>query len=170
MLTENSDGVPGKMDLYLENEDFPCDDGIYYFPTPPTKRFVYDLDQLSGGEKSLASLALQYSIAMASKSPFLMLDEIDAFLDAANVLKFVNLVNESIRGKIIATQTSLSNSSWLPTSAVSSSAPNLSSEWPNLKQALSPRPTLFCWLFLTVSRRTSHDPSISISSMPHYNQ
>lgn len=112
MLTENSDGVPGKVDLYLENEDFPCDDGIYYFPTPPTKRFVYDLDQLSGGEKSLASLALQYSIAIASKSPFLMLDEIDAFLDAANVLKFVRLVNESIRGNFPSIQTKLFSSSW----------------------------------------------------------
>jgi structural maintenance of chromosome 1 len=112
MLTENSDGVPGKVDLYLENEDFPCDDGIYYFPTPPTKRFVYDLDQLSGGEKSLASLALQYSIAIASKSPFLMLDEIDAFLDAANVLKFVKLVNESIKGSFLSIQKRLCSSSW----------------------------------------------------------
>jgi structural maintenance of chromosome 1 len=98
LLTENSDGVSGKVDIYLENEEFPCDEGVYFYPTPPTKRFVYDLDQLSGGEKSLASLALQYSIAIASKSPFLMLDEIDAFLDSANVLKFVKLVNESIRG------------------------------------------------------------------------
>jgi len=81
-LTETKAGVTGKVDLFLENEEFPCDDGVYFYPNPPNKRFVYELDQLSGGEKSLASLALQYSIAMISKSPFLILDEIDAFLDA----------------------------------------------------------------------------------------
>lgn len=60
---------------------------------------MYELDQLSGGEKSLASLALQYSIAMISKSPFLILDEIDAFLDAENVQKFLKMIHASIRGK-----------------------------------------------------------------------
>lgn len=101
LLTENNDGFVGKVDLYLENEENPCEEGVYYYPTPPSKRFVYDLDQLSGGEKSLASLALQYSIAITSKSPFLILDEIDAFLDATNVLRFVKMVNKSIQCKFI---------------------------------------------------------------------
>jgi structural maintenance of chromosome 1 len=73
ILTERDSGS-GRVDIFMENEAFPCDDGLYYTPVPPTKRFVYDLDQLSGGEKSIASLALQYSIALASKSPFLILD------------------------------------------------------------------------------------------------
>jgi structural maintenance of chromosome 1 len=48
--------------------------GVYFSPTPPSKRFVYDIDQLSGGEKSLASIALQFSTAVATKSPFIMFD------------------------------------------------------------------------------------------------
>ena len=84
----------------MENENFPCDEGLYYTPVPPTKRFVYDLDQLSGGEKSIASLALQYSIALTSKSPFLVLDETDAFLDAENTGRFRDLIRKTLSGKV----------------------------------------------------------------------
>jgi chromosome segregation ATPase len=35
-------------------------------PTPPGKRMINDLEQLSGGEKSIASLALQFAIAMVT--------------------------------------------------------------------------------------------------------
>jgi structural maintenance of chromosome 1 len=52
----------------------PFDFGVYFTPTPPTKRFVYDLEQLSGGEKSIASLALQYALAITSNAPFFILD------------------------------------------------------------------------------------------------
>lgn len=72
-LTERENGS-GRVDIFMENEAFPCDEGLYYTPVPPTKRFVYDLDQLSGGEKSIASLALQYAISIASKASFLILD------------------------------------------------------------------------------------------------
>lgn len=49
-LTEASDSkVYGHADLFLENQDQPFLGGIYYSPTPPSKRFVYDVDQLSGG-------------------------------------------------------------------------------------------------------------------------
>ena len=80
----------------MENESFPCDEGLYYTPIPPTKRFVYDLDQLSGGEKSIASLALQYATAITSKSPFLILDETDAFLDSDNLRRFINLIRKTL--------------------------------------------------------------------------
>jgi structural maintenance of chromosome 1 len=82
--------------FHLESEEEPFDHGIYYTPTPPTKRFVYDLEQLSGGEKSIASLALQYSLSIASKSPILILDETDAFLDFGNVNRFLRLVSNSL--------------------------------------------------------------------------
>lgn len=48
MLTEK-DNKFGRVDIFMENEVFPCDSGLYYAPVPPTKRYVYDLDQLSGG-------------------------------------------------------------------------------------------------------------------------
>jgi hypothetical protein len=40
-LSMNSDGISGKVNLYLENEEFPCEDGVYFYPTPPTKRIIY---------------------------------------------------------------------------------------------------------------------------------
>lgn len=55
------------------------------------------MEQLSGGERSIASLALQYSLSLASKSPILILDETDAFLDVGNVTRFVKLINNSLR-------------------------------------------------------------------------
>lgn len=47
--------------LNLENEDDPFLYGIKYTAMPPTKRFR-DMDQLSGGEKTVAALALLFSI------------------------------------------------------------------------------------------------------------
>jgi structural maintenance of chromosome 1 len=97
MLTEQEDGSTGTVNFHMESEDEPFEHGIYFTPTPPTKRFVYDLEQLSGGEKSVASLALQYSLSLASKSPLLILDETDAFLDLGNVNRFLNLINSSMK-------------------------------------------------------------------------
>lgn len=56
------------------------------------------MEQLSGGEKSIASLALQYALAVSSRSPFLILDESDAYLDAGNVGKLLRLMEESLKG------------------------------------------------------------------------
>lgn len=47
--------------LYLENEDDPFQHGIKYTAMPPTKAF-FDMDQLSGGEKTISALALIFSI------------------------------------------------------------------------------------------------------------
>jgi chromosome segregation ATPase len=49
MLTSNGGDVHARVDIHMENPEFPCEAGLYYNPTPPGKRFVYDLDQLSGG-------------------------------------------------------------------------------------------------------------------------
>jgi chromosome segregation ATPase len=54
---------------------------------------------LSGGERSIASLALQYSLSLTSKSPILILDETDAFLDLGNVNRFLHLINNSMKCK-----------------------------------------------------------------------
>ena len=74
ILTKQEDDMAGTAELHVENSEYPFEYGLYFSPTPPTKRFVYDLEQLSGGEKSIASLALQYSLAIATKVSFLMLD------------------------------------------------------------------------------------------------
>jgi len=52
---------------------------------------------LSGGEKSISSLALQYSLAVVSKSPFLILDESDSFLDTKNTDRLYELIERSYK-------------------------------------------------------------------------
>jgi structural maintenance of chromosome 1 len=82
-------GLPlpgGKAFLTLQDTHEPWKAGITYQTIPPTKR-LWNFDQLSGGEKSLASLALIFAIQMFKPSPFFVLDEIDAALDAQNVEK-----------------------------------------------------------------------------------
>jgi chromosome segregation protein len=53
---------------------------------------------LSGGEKSLAAIALIFAILMYRPAPFLVLDEVDAALDDANIELFNALVRD-ISGK-----------------------------------------------------------------------
>eukprot|EP00976_Prorocentrum_cordatum_P067914 1178923-Prorocentrum_minimum.AAC.6 len=58
---------------------------------PPTKRFR-DMEQLSGGEKTVAALALLFAIHSFRPSPFFVLDEVDAALDNTNVEKVANYI------------------------------------------------------------------------------
>lgn len=74
----------GTAALELENEDDPFDGGLVMLAQPGDK-FVGSLDQLSGGEKSLTALSLIFAIQRYRPAPFYALDEIDAFLDAANL-------------------------------------------------------------------------------------
>ncbi|XP_073102546.1 structural maintenance of chromosomes protein 1 [Elaeis guineensis] len=77
--------------LNLENEDEPFLHGIKYTAMPPTKRFR-DMEQLSGGEKTVAALALLFSIHSYRPSPFFILDEVDAALDNLNVAKVAGFI------------------------------------------------------------------------------
>lgn len=70
--------------LYLEDADEPYNGGVIYSPTPPGKRCMYEMEQLSGGEKTIAALSLLFAIRAAHPSPFYILDEVDAFLDVEN--------------------------------------------------------------------------------------
>jgi structural maintenance of chromosome 1 len=70
--------------LYLEDADEPYNGGVIYSPTPPGKRCMYEMEQLSGGEKTIAALSLLFAIRAAHPSPFYILDEVDAFLDIEN--------------------------------------------------------------------------------------
>ena len=59
----------------------------------PRKR-VSSLEMLSGGEKSLVSIAALFALIAISPPPFLVLDEIDAALDEDNSKRFANLIKE----------------------------------------------------------------------------
>ncbi|MEK9150517.1 MAG: AAA family ATPase [Patescibacteria group bacterium] len=59
----------------------------------PKKR-VTGLDMLSGGEKTLVSIAALFALISVSPPPFLVLDEIDAALDESNSKRFADLIGE----------------------------------------------------------------------------
>jgi chromosome segregation ATPase len=65
--------------------------GIEINVTLPHKK-VKDLHMLSGGERSLASIALLFAISQVNPPPFLVLDETDAALDEANSRKYGNML------------------------------------------------------------------------------
>lgn len=77
--------------LTLEDSEDPFLHGIKYHAMPPTKRFR-DIDQLSGGEKSIAALALLFAIHSYQPSPFFVLDEVDAALDQQNVARVATYI------------------------------------------------------------------------------
>ena len=76
----------GNAMLYPENTEEPYVAGVVYSPTPPGKRCLYEMDQLSGGEKTIAALSLIFAIHAVNPAPFYILDEVDAFLDHDNCL------------------------------------------------------------------------------------
>ncbi|XP_028765493.1 structural maintenance of chromosomes protein 1 [Neltuma alba] len=91
LTKSNTHPLGGTAYLNLENEDDPFLHGIKYTAMPPTKRFR-DMEQLSGGEKTVAALALLFSIHSYKPSPFFILDEVDAALDNLNVAKVAGFI------------------------------------------------------------------------------
>lgn len=60
---------------------------------PPLKRFR-DMEHLSGGEKTMAALALLFAVHSYQPSPFFVLDEVDAALDNTNVARIANYIRD----------------------------------------------------------------------------
>ena len=83
----------GAATTYSDDET-PFLGGIKYHAMPPLKRFR-DMDALSGGEKTIAALALLFAIHSFAPSPFFVLDEVDAALDNANVAKVARYIREN---------------------------------------------------------------------------
>jgi len=78
----------------LQNEDDPeAEPGVEIYAQPPGKR-VASLNVLSGGERSMTSVALLFSLLAVNPAPMVVLDEVDAALDEANVGRFVDTLKE----------------------------------------------------------------------------
>jgi chromosome segregation protein len=79
--------------LHLEDEDDPFEGGLTMKAQPGDKP-IQRLDAMSGGEKSLTALAFIFAIQRHNPAPFYALDEVDAFLDAANAERVGEMVDE----------------------------------------------------------------------------
>ena len=77
----------GQAYLKLAEEDNVLDSGIDIIAQPPGKT-LQSMMLLSGGERALTAIAILFSILKMKPSPFCILDEIEAALDDANVLRF----------------------------------------------------------------------------------
>ncbi|XP_021486567.1 structural maintenance of chromosomes protein 1B isoform X1 [Meriones unguiculatus] len=79
--------------LSPENPEEPYLDGISYNCVAPGKRFM-PMDNLSGGEKCVAALALLFAVHSFRPAPFFVLDEVDAALDNTNIGKVSSYIKE----------------------------------------------------------------------------
>jgi len=83
----------GSGELVLEDPEDPFEGGLTMKAQPGDKP-VQRLDAMSGGEKSLTALAFIFAIQRYNPAPFYALDEVDAFLDAANAEMVGEMVEE----------------------------------------------------------------------------
>ena len=79
--------------LVLDDEENPFSGGMTFAVQPRDKK-VHLLSALSGGEKSLTTLAFIFSIQQYMPAPFYALDEVDMFLDGNNVGRIAAMMNE----------------------------------------------------------------------------
>ncbi|WP_112443761.1 chromosome segregation protein SMC [Streptococcus sp. 596553] len=81
----------GQADLILTEGDL-LTSGVEISVQPPGKK-IQSLNLMSGGEKALSALALLFSIIRVKTIPFVILDEVEAALDEANVKRFGDYLN-----------------------------------------------------------------------------
>jgi chromosome segregation protein len=83
----------GETQLALSQPDDPLNSGVEVIVTPPGKK-QQNLLLLSGGERAMTALALLFALLRVKPSPFCVMDEIDAALDAANTDRFSEMLRE----------------------------------------------------------------------------
>ena len=89
-------GVPTAERVVKEDEDreHTIDHGGIEIEISIPRKKINGLDMLSGGERSLVSIAALFALISVSTPPFLVLDEVDAALDEANTTRFANLIKD----------------------------------------------------------------------------
>jgi chromosome segregation protein len=83
----------GKAELSLTDKSNPLESGVEISANPLGKR-MQNLTLLSGGEKAMTAIALVFSVFKVRPSPFCLLDEVDAPLDEANVVRFQEMLKQ----------------------------------------------------------------------------
>jgi chromosome segregation protein len=83
----------GQADLILTDPADPLASGVDILAQPPGKRLA-GLALLSGGERALTAIALLFAMAGGSASGFFVLDEVDAYLDDPNCVRFCRYLQQ----------------------------------------------------------------------------
>lgn len=83
----------GDADLELNDSSDPFSEGITFSVRPPGKSWK-NIQNLSGGEKTLSSLSLVFALHYYKPTPIYVMDEIDAALDFKNVSIVANYIKE----------------------------------------------------------------------------
>ncbi len=83
----------GNAEVKLLEPENPLESGVEIVAQPPGKR-VQNLSLLSGGEKTLTSMAFMFALFRYKPSPFCFLDEVDAALDDVNLGRFLDLMRQ----------------------------------------------------------------------------
>lgn len=78
----------GQAELRLTDDDYLAA-GVDIIVQPPGKKLQH-LSLLSGGERALSAIALLFAILKVRSAPFVILDEVEAALDEANVIRYAN--------------------------------------------------------------------------------
>ncbi len=95
---EGEEGAPSATEVLEEEPDKEFDEGGLDIELSIPRKNIKGLDVLSGGERSLVSIAVLFALISVSPPPFLVLDEVDAALDENNTKRFANLI-KSFSGK-----------------------------------------------------------------------
>src|SRR5690625_1447010 len=83
----------GKAELNLTEPSNMLDTGIDIIARPPGKKMQH-LGLLSGGERALTAIGLLFAILRVCPVPFCVLDEVEAALDEANVVRFAHFLKD----------------------------------------------------------------------------
>ena len=83
----------GAAHLKLVDSDDPLEAGLEIMAQPPGKKLT-TLNLLSGGEQALTALSLIFAVFMTNPAPICVLDEVDAPLDDANVVRLTEMLRQ----------------------------------------------------------------------------
>ncbi len=86
----------GQAELRLTDPDDYLNSGIEIYAQPPGKK-LSTLSLLSGGERALTAISLLFSMLKVRISPFIILDEVEAALDEANVMRYAEYLKKLSR-------------------------------------------------------------------------
>ncbi|MGY6171769.1 AAA family ATPase [Candidatus Mycoplasma pogonae] len=81
----------GDAQIFFENPNDILESGIEIFAQPPGKS-IKNIKLFSGGEKALIAISLLFSIIKAKPIPLCILDEVEAALDEANVIRYAEFL------------------------------------------------------------------------------